>query len=209
MLFFFRSARRPRPRQARVQLGVECLDGRCLPSAIPLSPPLAEAALVADAGHAQPFHLSGEGLATLTSPTSFDFTASGHATQLGAWTNSGTAVIDPATGVVSGQATFVAANGDTLTTSISNGVLTPQADGSFHGTATFTITGGTGRFAGASGTLSMDLTQKPVDATHQTFVFTLDGTIALAQGRLQTVGLTPQLKPGQWNIHGKHNWGPL
>jgi hypothetical protein len=129
-----------------------------------------------------PFHASGAGEAVFTSPTAFDFTAAGHATMLGAWTNSGSAAIDPATGLVSGRVTFVAANGDRLRAAIGNGVLTPQADGTFHGTATFTITGGTGRFAGATGTLTMDLTQTPVDATHQTFVFTLDGAVTLTHG---------------------------
>jgi hypothetical protein len=206
MLFFSRSPRGTRPRQTRAPLGLESLGERCLPSVSPLSPPAPAAALVADAGHARAFHLSGAGAAVFTSPTTFDFSASGRATLLGAWTNSGTASVDPATGAVSGQATFVAANGDTLKTSIGGGVLTPLPDGTFHGTATFTITGGTGRFAGAAGTLTMDLTQKPVDAAHQTFTFTLDGNISLAHGTSSGVPLAGKTSFGKYHYHKWFGW---
>ena len=58
---------------------------------------------------------------------------------------------DPGLGTVSGEIVFTAANGDRLT---ANGQSTVQADfagGTLTITGTFTITGGTGRFAGATG----------------------------------------------------------
>ena len=112
---------------------------------------------------ARPFRLTAEGNANpdfSQGPCNVLNTESGTgvALHLGrvSWTASevGNFCIDPADpglGTVSGEIVFTAANGDRLT---ANGQSTVQADfagGTLTITGTFTITGGTGRFAGATG----------------------------------------------------------
>ena len=53
-------------------------------------------------------------------------------------------------GKVSMFSTFTAANGDKLTTAITM-QLCPIAPGIYHGAGTYVVTGGTGRFANATG----------------------------------------------------------
>jgi len=83
-------------------------------------------------------------------------TGSGHATHLGRFTIRYQAIVDLTTGTASVSANLVAANGDSL-----------FAAGSGQGTPTvtpnvnriverYTITGGTGRFAGASGSFRVE-----------------------------------------------------
>jgi hypothetical protein len=175
------SPRTPCQRPRRPALVVERLDERCLLSAGLLLAPLeAPAALIqgaaAPADHQVPFHLSGAGQLDFATG---NFSASGHATQLGDWTNSGHLDLVPV--VVNGkplfhatgQATFIAANGDTLSMSI-DGFADPATG---HATATFTVTGGTGRFQNATGTEHMELDQNFATGA---FTFTLDGTISAA-----------------------------
>jgi hypothetical protein len=171
------SCRRP----GRPALVVERLDGRCLPSAGLVPAPLeVPAALVqgaaAPADHQVPFHLSGAGHLDLATG---NFTASGEATQLGDWTNSGNVQFTPVVvnGVPQihavGHANFEAANGDTLSMAI-DGFADPTTG---HATATFTVTGGTGRFRNATGTEHAELDQ---NFSTGAFTFTLDGTISTA-----------------------------
>jgi hypothetical protein len=54
-----------------------------------------------------------------------------------------------------GAATFTAANGDTLTASV-DGQATPAGPGVLSIVEVYTITGGTGRFAGATGTFTLE-----------------------------------------------------
>jgi hypothetical protein len=82
-----------------------------------------------------------------------DVTGSGNATHLGSFTNEGRVIFTPDPdnpNIVhpSGQGSFTAANGDKLTFDIQNASMdltTGLATGDFH------FTGGTGRFANASG----------------------------------------------------------
>ena len=80
-----------------------------------------------------------------------DFVGTGTATYLGSYTEVGNAQLTPIGGSllqVNATNTYTAANGDQL-----RGVITGQLDGSTGAiTATITYVGGTGRFAGASGT---------------------------------------------------------
>ena len=193
LLGFLRPAspRTPRRRRIRPALVVERLDERCLPSAgLVLTPLEAPAALLqsvaAPADHQVPFHLSGDGQLDLATG---NFTASGEATQLGHWTNSGHLDLVPV--VVNekplfhatGQVTFIAANGDTLSMSI-DGLADPTTG---HATARFTVTGGTGRFQNAIGTEHMELDQNFATGA---FTFTLDGTISWAGGNQQADAAT-------------------
>jgi hypothetical protein len=87
----------------------------------------------------------------------------------------------PSTFTVAGSLTLTAANGDQLFGDFS-GSGTNVASGGSTGTTATTITGGTGRFTGASGSLSGPFTQTPISmsATTATFAttFSLSGTIS-------------------------------
>jgi len=54
-----------------------------------------------------------------------------------------------------GAATFTAANGDTLTATV-EGQATPTSPGMLSIVEVYSITGGTGRFAGATGTFTLE-----------------------------------------------------
>lgn len=103
----------------------------------------------------RPFALNGNGLATFITAEAgnvigANVTGSGRATHLGLWTTTGTVRFIPDNGVLRsrGEATITAANGDKLDV-IVEGTLDPATNvdrGVFH------FVGGTGRFAGATGT---------------------------------------------------------
>ena len=80
---------------------------------------------------------------------------------------------------VEGTQEFTAANGDTMSAMIS-GQFMPQQDGSLEGTLAGTITGGTGRFAGASGSYDFHIIARPAE-----FGFDSSATIS---GTISTVG---------------------
>ena len=95
---------------------------------------------------------------------------SGYATQLGKYTRVETIVLDPSTGAFTGTVVFTASNGDRLTADVT-GAFNSQTTAS----GSYAITGGTGRFADASGTA--EFTVELVDPTH--FFAEFAGTIAL------------------------------
>jgi hypothetical protein len=181
---------RPRtPRPPRFRPAVEALDERCLLSAglgSALLPHPAPAAVLngpaAGQSLTQPFHLSGAGSFTFTSPpgAAFDvtFTASGTASSLGHWTNYGELHFDgPNT---TGTAVFAAANGDVLVAH-AEGTFLNQDTGEAAGTFTFvssatlsdgTVVTSTGRFANVSGSARLAALGFP------NFTFTLSGEIS-------------------------------
>ena len=80
----------------------------------------------------------------------------GNATELGRFTMTFHAEADLGTLIAVGTATFVAANGDTLSTSfVGQGTPTPDSN-VFTVEEVETITGGTGRFAGATGSFTLE-----------------------------------------------------
>lgn len=87
----------------------------------------------------------------------------------------------PSTFTVAGPLTLTAANGDQLFGDFIGSGENVASGGSTGSTAT-TITGGTGRFTGASGSVSGPFTQTPISmsATTATFAttFSLSGTIS-------------------------------
>jgi hypothetical protein len=87
-----------------------------------------------------------------TSGVVVDVTGSGHATHLGDFTTHYRECFDPATGAVTdGSFTLTAANGDTILGTY-GGQVSPTGDSTvFVYDDPGVITGGTGRFAGASG----------------------------------------------------------
>ena len=88
---------------------------------------------------------------------SVDREGTGTATYLGKYTEHATLQVNVLTGSSTGASTFTAANGDTLTASIT-GQSTPTSPGVLSIVEVYTITGGTGRFADATGTFTLKST---------------------------------------------------
>ena len=78
-----------------------------------------------------------------------------------------------------GTAELTAANGDKLTTNLA-GVATPQdTPGVFFIVETFTVTGGTGRFAGATGEFVVERWSFPTGPASGTTSGSFEGTLWL------------------------------
>ena len=93
---------------------------------------------------------------TVVFPTRFlDREGTGTATYLGRYTEHVTMVINLPTMSSIGAATFTAANGDTLTATV-DGQATPVSPGVLSVVEVYTIAGGTGRFADATGTFTLE-----------------------------------------------------
>jgi hypothetical protein len=80
----------------------------------------------------------------------------GTATYLGKYTSHLTAQINVLTGHATGAATFTAANGDTLTTTVDGQASPTTTPGVLSVVEVYTITGGTGRFADAAGSFTLE-----------------------------------------------------
>ena len=92
-------------------------------------------------------------------PTTLSVTrvGTGTATYLGKFTEHITLQVNIPTGHATGAATFTAANGDTLTASVDGQGTPTTTPGVLSVVETYTITGGTGRFADATGTLTLEI----------------------------------------------------
>ena len=90
--------------------------------------------------------------------------AEGNATQLGQFSREETILFNPATGALSGLIVFTAANGDQL-----SGTVAGQFTSATTVAATYTFTGGTGRFQNASGEADFSLSTS--DGVHFTVEF--------------------------------------
>jgi hypothetical protein len=101
-------------------------------------------------------------------------TGEGQATHLGRFTMTSPHLSYLLTGFAEGEQNFTAANGDTLTANFS-GFFTPTPDGFLAADLRATITGGTGRFAGATGRYTFSIVFDP--ATFQSAA-TIDGTVS-------------------------------
>jgi hypothetical protein len=134
------------------------------------------------AGNARPFH----GNVTATWDNIFNglfappanFVGGGPVTHMGNTKQTGTLVLEPpdANGIFpgSGSVTITAANGDQVTFDYV-GFLDSQTG---EGTGTFTFTGGTGRFAGATGQGTFDALIDLSLPANQPMKVTLDGEIS-------------------------------
>jgi hypothetical protein len=133
------------------------------------------------ASNTVPFKSSVAGTASVSGTmkgSSITLAGAGSASNLGKVSYKASGVItgtDPATGVITDTLTetLTAANGDTLTI-LCNQVATPISPGVFHGVDNWTVTGGTGRFSGASGSGSGDT---HADLIAGTFTKAENGTI--------------------------------
>jgi hypothetical protein len=129
------------------------------------------------AAHEVPFRGSWDAVETAVAvpPILFvDSNAAGHATLLGQYTATFDFQVDLRTAMASGTFTMTAANGDTLFGTFT-GHATPA--GSFAAIVeTDTITGGTGRFAGATGIFTVE---RLLDQATGISSGSFDGAIAL------------------------------
>jgi hypothetical protein len=138
------------------------------------------ARLVSAAGSQLPLVGSYSGSAAFTGTTTVAFGGKGIATSLGSSANQGYAVITGPDGSCPGgianinYETLTAANGDSLTIT-SQDVACPVSPKVLHGTGQWVVTGGTGRFSGATGQGKIDGYS---DFNQNTFVFQLTGTIS-------------------------------
>ncbi len=129
----------------------------------------------------RPFALRGNGVAAFITDGAgniigANITASGTATHLGLWSGVGTIQFTPDPNnptqlLVSGSATFIAANGDKLQGVLANSVLDVTTG---IGRGTFQFVGGTGRFVRASGGADIVVEQNLATGA---FVLTAVGSI--------------------------------
>jgi hypothetical protein len=128
-----------------------------------------------------PFHAKFSGTAALTSATVTSFSGKGDATYLGHVLTDGHAYISGSDSSCPGGVanlnveTLTASTGDTLTIS-SQDVACPTSPGIYRGSGHWTVTGGTGRYAHASGQGSYAGT---ANFNVGTFTITLNGSVAL------------------------------
>jgi hypothetical protein len=106
----------------------------------------------------------------------------GKAGHLGQFTYTYQFVVDLTTGIGAGSAEFTAANGDTFYTEIT-ALGVPEAPGSTRNRVVeqHTIIGGTGRFQGASGSVTLERLVSPTGPTENESVGTVDGTIVTSK----------------------------
>jgi hypothetical protein len=151
----------------RTRLAVEQMEDRCTPSALGggladhfpaqhAGPRAAVSSVRATHEHAVPIKLAYQCFGDISSSTA---SVTGFGTVLGHWTGQGqidNAVVDPVAdrAEISGTITVVTANGDQLFVSFTASWQLSTGEG----TESINVTGGTGRFAGASGGGSLDCT---------------------------------------------------
>jgi hypothetical protein len=137
------------------------------------------------AGGQVPFWGYYAGTAAFTSATTVSFSGTGVAKFLLLSANKGQIEITgPDSSCPGGLAnvnteTLTAASGDSLTLTM-NDVSCPTSDGVFHGTGHWVVTGGTGRFSGATG---QGASNGGADFNQGVFHFQLTGTISEPRGR--------------------------
>ncbi|MBE0544779.1 MAG: hypothetical protein IH623_25860 [Verrucomicrobia bacterium] len=106
--------------------------------------------------------------------------ASGNATHLGRYTMASEFEVNLLTFTGSGFADFIAANGDSLFTEVT-GQASPTDNTDFLIIVeTYTVTGGTGRFAGATGSFTV---KRLLDTVTKVSVGSFDGTIMFAKAK--------------------------
>jgi hypothetical protein len=149
---------------------------------LPLLTALALSAITASASENLPFRLGDEGTITFTSQSTATTAGTGNAIQLGNIMSDGSFTIVGQTScngdvgfLVEMQDTFTAANRDQVTTMITM-QLCPIAPRIYHGVGTYVVTGGTGRFAGATGSGVFDGTG---NFNTGTIICALTGTISI------------------------------
>ena len=141
-----------------------CVFAAACGSEIPAAPTAPASAIGASAaseargGSELPFQGRLEGVATITPLPPFlsvSIEGTGNATHLGRFTVENTHVVNTTDRTATGTYNFTAANGDTLTADFT-GQADPATPGVLSIVEIATITGGTGRFAGATGSFTVE-----------------------------------------------------
>jgi hypothetical protein len=131
------------------------------------------------AGEQVPFKGSYEGDVTVTPLTppsvSVLVDATGNATQLGRFSLDIPHVVNRANSTAIGSYEFTAANGDTLFADFTGQATPTSTPGVLYIVETATITGGTGRFAGATGSF---ISERLFDTINGTTIGSFEGTIS-------------------------------
>src|SRR5712664_758404 len=134
------------------------------------------------ASNSTPFNGSGSGTFTDTSPTTVLITGTGYYDHLGFTTLrfpstiTGTAACGGFTATE--QDTYTAANGDSVFQTVHDTICPTTAPNAFTLTGSFTVTGGTDRFADASGSGTVQASITFTSSTTGTFSGTQTGTIS-------------------------------
>jgi hypothetical protein len=122
--------------------------------------------------------LSSETAVFLPPTGSVDGSGTGHAKHLGHFTYTYEFEVELSTGIGVGSAEFTAANGDSFFTEI-----TAFGDPAGHVVEEHNIVGGTGRFAAASGSFTLDRFVTWTSDTTNVSVGTVDGTIVTSKSK--------------------------
>ena len=137
---------------------------------------------VAFAKHSTPFNGSGSGTFTDTSPTTVLITGTGYYDHLGLTTLRFPSAITGAAAcggfTATEQDTYTAANGDSVFQTVHDTICPTTTPNAFILTGSFTVTGGSGRFADASGSGTVQASITFTSATTGTFSGTQTGTIS-------------------------------
>ena len=99
----------------------------------------------------------------------------GHATKLGHFTGTANFIPNVCDGSYSGSFHWIAANGDSISGPFFGQLIPTQTPGVFDNTETAIVTGGTGRFAGATGMFTLS---GEVNFVTLSFVLPFQGTIS-------------------------------
>src|SRR5713101_8407934 len=134
------------------------------------------------ATHSTPFNGNGTGTFTDTSPTTVLITGTGSYDHLGLTTlRFPSTITGPASCgglTATEQDTYTAANGDSVFQTVHDTICPTSSPNAFQLTGSFTITGGIGRFAAASGSGTVQASITFTSATTGTFSGTQTGTIS-------------------------------
>ena len=114
----------------------------------------------------------------------FYVTNTGTATQLGDFTGASNFIPNVCTGSYTGTFLWIGADGDSISGPFTGQLIPTQTQGVFDNTETATITGGTGRFVGATGTITAG---GQVNFATSSFVLPFEGRIDLARRRLGNI----------------------
>ncbi|WP_406695111.1 hypothetical protein V5E97_29140 [Singulisphaera sp. Ch08] len=186
----FRSSNPRPPHTTARRWALETLEDRALLSASPTAiyplgaTPRADVASLEKAGKQVTFRGSLDGVVTRGTPGPSGapvlVEGTGHAAHLGRFTFSFPHLVNATTRVATGTYTFTAANGDTLTADVTGQAVPVGTTGVLHIVETATITGGTGRFAGATGSFTIE---RDYDTVAGTTTGSFLGTISPAGTR--------------------------
>lgn len=133
-------------------------------------------AAIAQAQHASDLPFKGDLQATETvNGDLHHLIGSGKGTQLGRFTYAADITVDPVTHIGVGPAVWTAANGDRISASTTGRIVFINLP-TIGLEETHTITGGTGRFAGASGTI---IVERSLDLVTHATAGSFDGAINL------------------------------